>query len=176
MRRASHRPGSIVVPIAAVTLALTLVAAFAALGSVVEKARVTWVVDGDTISVRLGDRRERVRLLGVDTPEPNDVREDYRQAAYDARDHLIALLKGKTVLLERDPRADDRDKHGRLLRYVVLDGDNVNLALVREGWGFALLRYPLEKKEEFRRAESDARRARRGVWQLPDGRRRRVRS
>lgn len=139
-----------------------------------EKARVTWIVDGDTISVRIGDRKESVRLLGIDSPEPNDVRDDYKQAAYDARDHLIGLLKGRTVVLESDSLADDRDKHGRLLRYVVLDGSDVNLALVREGWVFAFLKYPLARKEEFRRAEAEAREAGRGVWRLPEGRKRRV--
>ncbi len=139
-----------------------------------EKARVTWIVDGDTISVRIGDRRESVRLLGVDSPEPNDVRDDYKQAAYDARDHLIERLKGRTVVLESDPVADDRDKHGRLLRYVVVDGENVNLSLVRDGWVFAFLKYPLSRREEFRRAEAGAQKAGRGVWRLPEGRKRKV--
>lgn len=139
-----------------------------------EKARVTWIVDGDTISVRIGDRRESVRLLGVDSPEPNDVRDDYKQAAYDARDHLIERLKGRTVVLESDPVADDRDKHGRLLRYVVVDGENVNLSLVRDGWVFAFLKYPLSRREEFRLAEAEAQKAGRGVWRLPEGRKRKV--
>ncbi len=134
-----------------------------------EKARVTWVNDGDTISVKIGNRSEKVRLLGVDTPETNDVREEYRQAAYDARDWLIGKLKKRTVVLEADPEADDRDKHGRLLRYVLLDGENVNLSLVREGMGWATTRFKYSRKSEFKKAQSEAAAARRGVTRLPDG-------
>lgn len=133
------------------------------------KARVTWIVDGDTISVRVGSTRERVRLIGVDTPESNDVRDEYKQAAYDARDWLIEKLKNKTVVLEADPKGDDRDKHGRLLRYVYLGAENVNLSLVREGWGWAYTRYPYAKKAEFVAAQDQARAGRRGVWNLAEG-------
>lgn len=133
------------------------------------KARVTWITDGDTISVKIGSRSEKVRLLGVDTPESNDVREEYKQAAYDARDWLIAKLKGKTVVLEADPQADDRDKHGRLLRYVLLDGENVNLTLVREGMGWAYTRFKYTKRDEFKKTQSEAAAAGRGVAKLPDG-------
>lgn len=133
------------------------------------KARVTWITDGDTISVKIGSRSEKIRLLGVDTPETNDVREEYRQAAYDARDWLIAKLKKKTVVLEADPQADDRDKHGRLLRYVLLDGENVNLTLVREGMGWATTQFRYAKKDEFKKAQNEAAAARRGVARLPDG-------
>jgi Micrococcal nuclease (thermonuclease) homologs len=139
-----------------------------------EKARVTWIVDGDTISVRIGDRKESVRLLGVDSPEPNDRRDDYKQAAYDARDHLIETLKGRTVVLESDPLADDRDKHGRLLRYVVLDGKDVNLALVREGSGFRVPQVPAraEGRVPASRGGSAVGRARR--LEASQGRKRRV--
>lgn len=157
-------------------LLLALLLAAAGCGPVVAespvsgvKVRVTWIVDGDTISVRLGSSREQIRLLGVDTPEANDVREAYKQAAYDARDWLIAKLKNKTVVLEPDPRGDDRDKHGRLLRYVYLDGENVNLSLVREGWGWAYTRFKFAKKAEFVAAQNEARAGRRGVWTLAEG-------
>ena len=133
------------------------------------KARVTWVVDGDTISVKIGSRKESVRLLGIDTPEKNDLRDEYQQAAYDARDWLIAKLKGKTVVLESDPEADDRDKHGRILRYVILDGENVNESLIREGMAWAYTRFRFSKKGEFVAAQKDAEAHHRGVARLPDG-------
>lgn len=133
------------------------------------KARVTWIVDGDTISVKIGSVKESVRLLGVDTPETNDVRDAYKQVAYDGRDWLIARLKGKTVVLESDPQADDRDKYGRLLRYVILDGENVNLSLVREGMGWAFTRFRFSKKREFVAAQKEAEARRLGVARLPDG-------
>lgn len=133
------------------------------------KARVTWIVDGDTISVKIGSVKESVRLLGVDTPETNDVRDAYKQAAYDSRDWLISKLKGKTVVLESDPQADDRDKHGRLLRYVILDGENVNESLIRDGMAWAYTRFRFSKKGEFMSAQKEAEARRIGVARLPDG-------
>jgi micrococcal nuclease len=152
-----------------VLLLLTVTWAPAAAEAPPVKARVTWITDGDTISVKIGSRSEKVRLLGVDTPETNDVREEYKQAAYDARDWLIAKLKKKTVVLEADAEADDRDKHGRLLRYVLLDGENVNLTLVREGMAWATTRFKYTRKNEFKKAQGEAAAARRGVARLPDG-------
>jgi micrococcal nuclease len=162
-------------PTLALVLLLALGCGAAGAESPGAKARVTWIVDGDTISVRVGASRERVRLIGVDTPEANDVRDDYKQAAYDARDWLIAKLKNKTVVLERDPLGDDRDKHGRLLRYVYLDGENVNVSLVRQGLGWAYTRYKFAKKAEFVAAEREARSDGRGVWTLAEGRGRKTR-
>jgi micrococcal nuclease len=85
------------------------------------------VIDGDTIRLANGDS---VRLVQLDTPEL-DSRECY---AEQARIALLRLVpEGSTVRLERDPRLDDVDRFGRLLRYVRFRGTNVNLELVRRG-------------------------------------------
>lgn len=85
-------------------------------------ARVTEVVDGDTIHVRLRDgREEKVRLIGVDTPESTREVEPYGK---EAAAYTKKRLNGKTVYLELD--AGERDKYGRLLAYVWL-------SLPREG-------------------------------------------
>ena len=91
-----------------------------------ESGRVAQITDGDTL--RLADGR-RIRLVQIDAPE-RDV-ECFGNAATNA---LVLLAPvGSTVELERDPSLDDRDRNGRLLRYVRAGGRNVNLELVRLG-------------------------------------------
>jgi micrococcal nuclease len=131
-------------------------------------AVVTKVVDGDTVRVRLSGRddEERVRLIGIDTPEthgPGGLRECFgREAA--AR--MAALLPpGTEVRLERD--AELRDRYGRLLAYVYRASDDlfVNLALAREGFAAALTVPPnVAHEQDFAAAAADARSADRGLW------------
>jgi micrococcal nuclease len=90
-----------------------------------EKVRVVSVHDGDTITISLDGRSEKVRLVGIDTPELRDERAEYRREAEAARDFARSALKGKTVTLEADRRQGDRDGYARLLRYVIL-GDGTN--------------------------------------------------
>ena len=135
-----------------------------------EQARVVSVHDGDTITVRIGERNEKVRLVGIDAPELNDERAAYRDAGYAARDFARSLLSGKTVTLERDARQPDRDGYTRLLRYVILgDGTNVNEELVRRGYARVYNRFDFGMKREFKEVETDAKRAGLGVWSLPPG-------
>jgi endonuclease YncB( thermonuclease family) len=90
-----------------------------------ETATVSWIVDGDTLRLRDG---RRVRLVQIDAPE---VGECFHDGATQALRRLLPL--GTRVALARDPRLDDRDDYGRLLRYVEQGTIEVNLALVETG-------------------------------------------
>ncbi len=107
------------------------------------EATITHVVDGDTIDVRIGGRDERVRLIGIDTPEtkkPNTPIECYGPEASAFTASLLPV--GTTVLIRRD--VVGRDDYGRLLGYVYLttDGDTatmfVNMEIVRQGYATPL--------------------------------------
>lgn len=141
----------------------------------IEQARVVSVHDGDTITATVGGRTEKVRLVGIDAPELQDERPEYRRAAEAARDFARSWLKGKTVTLESDSRQDDRDGYARLLRYVILgDGTNVNEELVRRGYARVYDRFQFDLKARFKTAEAEAKRERIGIWTLPPGRAREV--
>lgn len=135
-------------------------------------ATVVRVVDGDTIRVRLdGDGEERVRLIGIDTPETKDPRRPVQCYGREAAARTVSLLPpGTRVRLERD--VEPRDRYGRLLAYVyrASDGLFVNLALVREGYALVLTIPPnVAHAEEFVAAARGAREAGRGLWSACGG-------
>uniref|UniRef100_A0A7J2TJL6 TNase-like domain-containing protein n=1 Tax=Archaeoglobus fulgidus TaxID=2234 RepID=A0A7J2TJL6_ARCFL len=117
-----------------------------------EKALVVEVIDGDTIKLSNG---ELVRLLGINAPEKG-------QKFYEeAKKRLKELVEGKEVLLEKD--REDKDRYGRLLRYVYVDGKLVNVLLVREGLAFAMAE-GLKYERDFKEAEKFAREQKLGIW------------
>jgi micrococcal nuclease len=127
--------------------------------------RVVRVVDGDTIRVRIGGTEERVRYIGVDTPEtvkPGTPVQCFGKAAsaFNAR-----LVRARTVRLEFD--AERRDRYGRLLAFVYREPDGlfVNAELVRRGYAQPLTIAPnVAHASEFRRLARTARRGGRGLW------------
>jgi endonuclease YncB( thermonuclease family) len=125
-----------------------------------ERARLAWVVDGDTIALSSG---ARVRLLQIDTPEPG-TGECYSRTA--SRELRRLLPAGAALVLEPDAPLDLVDAYGRLLRYVWHGGRNVNLELVRRGAATVWL-YRGESgryAERLLAAARSARAAKRGLW------------
>lgn len=129
-------------------------------------ATVVKITDGDTLRVRIGGTEERVRLLGIDTPETHG-RGGLRECfGAEATANLRRLVPpGTKVRLVRDVEA--RDRYGRLLAYVyrASDGRFVNLAQADEGFAAALTYPPnVAHADELVAAAADARRAGRGLW------------
>lgn len=126
---------------------------------------VSRFVDGDTIEVSLDGRKEKVRFIGVDTPEthkPNTPVQCYGPAAAAYTKQRIGSQK---VRLESDPKNTNRDRYNRLLRYVYLpDGTLLNKALVENGYGFYYPYFPFTKSSEFAAAQSQAQKAHKGLW------------
>jgi micrococcal nuclease len=128
-------------------------------------ARVTRVIDGDTVQVRLDGRRDRVRYIGVDTPEsrrPGTPVQCYAKAASAFNSRLVG---GRRVRLRFD--VERRDRYGRLLAYVYREGDGmfVNAELVRRGYALQLTIPPnVAHARLFGRLARGARARRRGLW------------
>jgi micrococcal nuclease len=126
---------------------------------------VVRVVDGDTVRVALGGREERVRYIGIDTPETGRSGGPRECFALRAGAENRRLVAGERVRLRTD--ADPRDRYGRLLAYVTRrrDGLFVNLALVRRGFATVLTIPPnVAHAEDFLAAERRARSERAGLW------------
>lgn len=117
-------------------------------------AKVTDVIDGDTIELETG---ERVRLIGIDAPE---FREPYFS---ESQAKLAELVLDKHVFLERDE--SEKDEYGRLLRYVYRDEFFINLEMVRLGYAKALIIPPdVKYRDLLFSAEREARRQQLGIW------------
>ncbi len=122
--------------------------------------KVVKVVDGDTIKLENG---EVIRYIGIDTPETVHPSEPVQCFGKEASDKNKELVEGKLVKLEKD--ITDRDKYGRLLRYVWAGDLFVNDYLVREGYAYAYT-YPPDVKhtEQFVQAQKEAKENNRGLW------------
>ncbi len=127
---------------------------------------VVRVVDGDTIVVSVGNKDEKVRLVGINTPETVDPRKVVECFGKEASEKIKSLLEGNQVLLKSDSSQSDRDRYGRLLRYVyLLDGSFINLTLVEQGYAYEYTYHvPYKFQKEFKKAEIDARVNKRGLW------------
>lgn len=128
--------------------------------------KVVNVDDGDTIIVATPTGDETVRFIGADTPEVKDPRKPVQCFGPEASVHTKSLLgHGESVRLAPDPDDTDRDKYGRLLRYIYLaDGTLLNAELIRDGWAFAYVVFPFSKLDEFAGLERQAHTANRGLW------------
>ena len=127
---------------------------------------VVKVVDGDTIDVSLDGKTERIRLIGINTPETVDPRKPVECFGREASDKAKALLSGKKVYLEADKISGERDKYNRLLRFVFLeDGTSFNLLMIREGFAYEYTYdVPYKYQAEFKAAQKEAEANKAGLW------------
>lgn len=132
-----------------------------------EHARVVYVYDGDT--VKLEDGR-RVRLIGINTPEMARGGKSGEPLARTARAYLQDLLDRGNDELQLQYGTERNDHYGRLLAHGYLDnGDNVAARLLQQGLATALVVPPNTRAMDcYRQLEDDARRERRGLWELPE--------
>lgn len=130
------------------------------------RGRVSRVIDGDTVVVRIAGRNETIRLIGVNTPETHHPTKPVECFGPEASAHTAALLpSGTDVWVERD--VESRDRYGRLLGYVHRSADDlfVNLDLVAGGWAVP---YPFPPnttfESRFAEAATAARASSLGLW------------
>lgn len=128
--------------------------------------KVIRVVDGDTIEVDIEGKNERIRLIGIDTPETVDPRKSVQCFGIEAFNKVKELLSNKKVILESDLTQGERDKYNRLLRYVFLNsGINFNRLMISEGFAHEYTyAIPYKYQEEFKQAEKEARENKKGLW------------
>lgn len=126
------------------------------------------VVDGDTIKVRMTDGVMTVRLVGINTPESVDPRKEVECFGQEAAEKLRTVLVGQRVTLQSDATQADRDRYGRLLRFVFLDGQDVGLWLLTEGYARESLYSdtPHIYRAAYVAAEQSAQAAMRGLWAM----------
>jgi micrococcal nuclease len=124
---------------------------------------VVHVVDGDTIHVQLGTHLEKVRYIGMNTPEANHPTRGQERGGREATAVNRELVDGRQVRLELDVQL--RDRYGRLLAYVWADDAMVNAELVRLGYAQVMTIPPnVRYSETFVKLQREARETGRGLW------------
>ena len=125
------------------------------------EALVRRVIDGDTFELENG---ERVRLIGIDSPEYEPLKNHVQFFGKEASDYARGLLDRKKIRLEND--IEPRDKYGRTLAYAYLeDGQLVNRLLVREGHARAKYFPPNGRyRRELNNAQKEAQKSKKGLW------------
>lgn len=144
--------------------------------SIFETAKVISVTDGDTIVVDINGKTEKLRFIGIDTPETHHPNKPVQHFGKEASDYTTKQLTNKTIYLQKD--VSERDKYGRLLRYVWLVKPSTNepskeeviancfnAELVKNGYAHAYT-YPPDVKynEIFKELETKAREKHIGLW------------
>lgn len=129
-------------------------------------AKVTEVVDGDTVKVQIGDKEETVRLLLVDTPETRDPNEPVQPFGPEASKFAEKTLEGKAVKIEMD--GPERDKYNRLLAYIWIGDKLFNQMLIEESLARVAYVYdpPYNHYDEFVAAEKKTKSSGKGIWSI----------
>lgn len=132
-----------------------------------ETAKVSRVVDGDTIKVLINNSEDTVRLIGIDAPETVDPRKPVQCFGKEASAKAKEILTGKTIVLESDLTQADRDEYGRLLRYVFLNDLNFDKFMISEGFAreYTFKGHAYKYQLEFVQVEEKAKKENRGLWE-----------
>ena len=154
---------------AIVAVAVTLWAPVAQAQSVT--GTIVRVVDGDTVDVRVDGKVERIRIIGLDTPETVDPRKAVQCFGREASAHGKELLPiGTPVTLEADPTQDARDRYGRMLAFIIVEtepGTTINYTreMIAGGYGHHYVyRHPSLYADAFALAQDDAQAGGFGLW------------
>ncbi|MFD0697187.1 thermonuclease family protein [Paenibacillus sp. GCM10027628] len=128
-----------------------------------ESAKVERIVDGDTLEVTLNGKKEKVRLIGVDTPETKKPNTPVMFYGKEASEYTTKRLLKQTIELEFD--VEKQDPYKRLLAYVWIGDELFNRTLVQEGYA-RMATFPPNVKyvDSFKKDQEDARNKKKGLW------------
>ena len=127
--------------------------------------KIVSLSDGDTIDVDMNGKTETIRFLGIDTPETHHPDKGVQCFGPEASAKTKELLAGGRVKLAADSKAKNRDKYGRLLRYVYAeDGQNVEEILLQGGYAFVFRGENFDNKNNYLKLEKSAKQSGAGLW------------
>jgi micrococcal nuclease len=124
--------------------------------------KVESVHDGDTFTVKLENVDEKVRILGIDTPELSE-KKKFHCLGPEIAQYMKDKIEGKEVKLTRDTKGKNRDSFGRLLRYVELDGKDIGAELLKMGYAQIYKSGVFTKKSAYVKLQATAKKNKIGV-------------
>ena len=120
-----------------------------------QKGIVVKIIDGDTFDLLTKEKRTiRVRMYGIDCPER---KQDFYKVSKDA---LAEYIFKKEIRLE----TTGRDRNRRTIAIVFCNGENINLAMIRNGYAWHYKKYSADRN--YAKAEEQARTNKKGLWQM----------
>ena len=123
---------------------------------------VTRIVDGDTVVAEVNNKQEKIRIIGINTPESVDPRRPVECFGKEASAKASKLLLNKDVTLEN---YQERDRHGRMLGYIRLsDGTDFGKEMIETGYAYSFKSYSHRRLAEYNRIEKVARKDSMGLW------------
>ncbi len=125
--------------------------------------KVESVHDGDTFSIKLENKDEKVRILGIDTPELSE-KNKFHCLGSEVAKHMKEKIEGKEVKLIRDTKGKNRDGFGRLLRTVEMDGNDIGAELLKIGYAQLYQPGVFTKKPDYVKLQATAKKNKIGVW------------
>jgi len=125
---------------------------------------ITRIVDGDTVEFVCEGKKKKIRIIGIDTPETVHPSKPIECFGKNATEKITELVQNKKVKLLKGLGTDNRDKYGRLLRYVEIGGQDVGAKMINDGFAFSYKTYPHEKLDEYNKLEIEAREGESGLW------------
>ena len=127
---------------------------------------VNKVIDGDTLSITMDGVSEKIRLIGINTPETVDPRTPVQCFGKEASSRMKDLAEDNLIRLEYDDTQGTRDVYNRILAYVYLeDGQMLNRKMIAEGYAYEYTYLtPYKYQKEFRELQTLARTSARGLW------------
>lgn len=155
-----------------ILIAISLIILSGCLVGTQEESNISRVIDGDTVETNSG---EKVRLIGVDTPEKfGKVNTDefrgvtnescLKKYSYEATSFMEMNIEGEEVILERDILTGNRGSYGRLLRYINHSETDYNRKLVEKGLARVYTESSFTRKSKYINAEEKARGENIGLW------------
>lgn len=130
-------------------------------------AQVIRVVDGDTLVVTVGVIEEKIRVIGINSPESVDPRKPVECFGREASAHAKELLIGQSVSLVSDPSQDNRDKYQRLLRYVYVNNGigDFGKRMLQDGYAHEYTYdLPYQHQQEYQQTQQQAQQSKKGLW------------
>lgn len=132
-----------------------------------QRAKVIKVADGDTITVEINGAKEKIRVIGINTPESVDPRRPVECFGKEASNFAKETLLGQTILLESDASQAEKDRYGRLLRFVWINNETVDYGKLAISEGFAqeyTYEVPHKYQVEYRHVQQSAQEKKNGLW------------
>lgn len=132
-----------------------------------KQAVVKKVVDGDTVTVIINGSDETIRIIGINSPESVDPRKSVECFGIKASSKAKEMLSNQKVKLEKDESQGERDKYGRLLRYVWLDKEAIDFGayMIQEGFAYEYTyNTPYKYQTKYRELQKEAEKNKKGLW------------